>query len=77
MSTEENYPTWVRIEPGRWESEEQRDGTPDFVAIRTKDRGWWLKWRTSAQPTSGFRTIQEVKDHVAASINYQPFKGGK
>lgn len=62
MST---YPTWTRIDAKRWESEEQMDGTPDFIAIRDK-AGWHLKWRSSAQWTGGFRTMTEIKDYVAA-----------
>lgn len=62
----DTYPTWVKVTAGHWVTLEQMDGTPDYQAIRTKDRGWWLKWRNSAQPTSGFRTIGEVKDHVKA-----------
>ena len=61
------YPTWVRIDAKRWESEEQRDGTPDFIATREKD-GWRLKWRTSARATRGFSHISDVKDAVQASI---------
>lgn len=59
------YPSWTRINAKRWESEEQMDGTPDYIAIREPD-GWWLKWRSSARATRGFRTMAEVKDHVAA-----------
>jgi hypothetical protein len=62
------YPTWVEVAPGHWESEEQMDGTPDFIAIRTQAEGWWLKWRSSAQPTAGFRTIGEVKDYVRGQV---------
>lgn len=65
MSKRDEYPTWVKVKPGRWETEEQMDGTPDYVAIRTRE-GWWLKWRSSAQATVGFSNITEVKDHVKA-----------
>lgn len=65
----EKYPTWVRIDAKRWESEEQRDGTPDFIATKEAD-GWRLKWRTSAKATRGFKRITDVKDDVAASLAY-------
>jgi hypothetical protein len=57
------YPSWVMISASRWESLEQMDGTPDFIAIREPD-GWWLKWRSSAKATRGFSTMGEVKDYV-------------
>ncbi len=61
------YPTWVKIQPGRYESEEQMGGTPDFVAQRYAD-SWHVKWRSSEQTTSGFSTIGEVKAHVASLV---------
>lgn len=58
------YPSWVRIDAKRWESEEQMDGTPDFVVTREWD-GWRLKWRSSKDATRGFASMGEVKDYVA------------
>jgi hypothetical protein len=65
------YPTWVRVNAKRWESEEQRDGTPDFIATRESD-GWRLKWRTSAVATRGFRRMSDVRDSVEADVSRQP-----
>lgn len=64
MSTVTSYPTWIKVESGRWESEEQSGGTPDYIATHDRN-GWRLKWRSSGQATVGFRTITEVQDYVA------------
>jgi hypothetical protein len=58
------YPTWTRINAKHWETEEQMQGVPDFIATRELD-GWRLKWRSSAKATRGFRNMAEVKDAVA------------
>ena len=63
MSTTTTYPTWVRVDPKRYETEEQMDGTPDFVATREFD-GWRVKWRSSTTATRGFERVEDFKDFV-------------
>ena len=58
------YPTWVRVNAKRWESEEARDGVPDFVATRERD-GWRMRPR-GASAIRGFRLMSEVKAYVSA-----------
>lgn len=60
------YPTWVMISASRWESLEQMNGTPDFIATWEPGEGWRLKWRSSSAATLGFLTMGDVKDYVQA-----------
>jgi hypothetical protein len=64
------YPTWRRVGPDIWESEERLGGTPDFVA--TRHRGVWrLKLRTSAKAVSGFASIDDVRGYVTDAFAAQ------
>ena len=67
MTGAETYPTWVKVAPGHYQSEEQMGGTPDFIATHGRN-GWSVKWRSSQQSVGGFRNIGEVKAHVASLV---------
>lgn len=64
-----HYPTWIRIDAENIISEEQLDGTPDFFISRDRpSRQWWVKWRTSACWTRGFRTAAEAMRQVEREV---------
>ncbi len=68
-----SYPTWIKVSPDRWESEEQLGGTPDFILTREQKSpaAWRVKWRSSAKGTvyTGRNALSEAKANVAAG-NY-------
>jgi hypothetical protein len=61
----ERYPTWIRINGHNIISEEEMDGTPDFfVSYDKPSKQWWVKWRTSACWTRGFKTASAAMRYV-------------
>jgi hypothetical protein len=51
--------TWARVNPQRWQSEQEVDGVPVFVATRARG-SWRLRHHHSTRVVGGFRTIEEV-----------------
>jgi hypothetical protein len=64
------YPTWAKLNASLVYSQEQRDGTPDFIIERAGHRDrpgkfWWVKWRTSAHWSGPYDTLDAAKESVA------------
>lgn len=55
--------SWKRIDKRTIVTEEQRDGTPDFIVQHEGPADYWLKMRTSAKPYR-FSTAREARDYA-------------
>ena len=55
--------TWARVNPQRWQSEQEVDGVPVFVATRARGT-WRLRHHRSTRVVGGFRTIEEVRAYA-------------
>jgi hypothetical protein len=58
------YPTWTRISATCYESEEQMDGTPDFVCEKIEGK-WWVKWRSSAKSYGPYTDRKAAQDDMS------------
>jgi hypothetical protein len=55
--------TWTRVNPQRWQTEQEVDGVPVFIATRARGT-WRLRHHRSTRVVGGFRTIEEVRAYA-------------
>ena len=55
--------TWSRVNPQRWETEQQQDGVPWFTATRARGT-WRLRPGSSLEVIGGFRTIDDIRSYA-------------
>jgi hypothetical protein len=55
--------TWTRVNAQRWQSSQEVDGAPVFVATRARGT-WRLRHHRSTRVVGGFRTIEEVRAYA-------------
>ena len=67
--TRNKYPTWKRMSGKLTISEEQLDGTPDFIIQMNERDRWSVKWRTSAQwSPQDYATLSEAQQAIESQF---------